>query len=77
MLCPSLPNLIFSCTQGSVVVFGAYASWTDEEGEEESKKETYCASPPFLCAFVLLLFEWITFPIKVCCVVCAAVAAET
>ena len=39
-----------------MVVFGAYSSWSAEPGLED--ENYFCAKPPFLCAFVLLILQW-------------------
>merc|ERR1712032_657736 len=52
---------------GSVVVFGAYSSWS---AELELTNDDYCARPPFLCAFVLLILQWVLVPLLICIVLC-------
>ena len=49
-------------SQGSVVVFGAWANWTDdkEEWEKFPKKFNYCPHEPMMCAFVILLLKWVS-----------------
>ena len=44
--------------QGSVVVFSANATWTFDAGDKDNKAN-YCAEPAFLCAFVLLILQWV------------------
>ena len=52
-----LPWLSFSnlSSQGSVVVFGAYSTWTYEEAVDE----TFCDYTCFMFAFVLLILRWV------------------
>ena len=45
-----------------MVVFGAYDGWTDKD----SSMETYCAYPPYMCAFVLLILSWTLVPVIIC-----------
>jgi len=62
---------------GSVKVFSAYSTWTDEE--EFKELETYCPGPPFMMAFVTLICFWILFPLMCCCgcvAACCKVAAK-
>merc|ERR1711971_1479632 len=47
---------------GSVVVFGPYSTWTSEDKNSDG----YCAQTPFMFAFVILILNWIIFPILVC-----------
>ena len=48
------PSIFQFQLKGSVIVFGAYRSWS---AELELTDEDYCARPPFLCAFVLLILQ--------------------
>jgi len=48
---------------GSVVVFGAYSTWT----YEGAVGETYCDYTCFMFAFVLLILRWVTMPFAICC----------
>ena len=52
-----LPWLTISnpSSQGSVVVFGAYSTWTYEEPVDE----TFCDYTCFMFAFVLLILRWV------------------
>jgi hypothetical protein len=46
---------------GSVVVFGAWASWTDdyEEYVADTENKNYCAYEPMMYAFVILIIKWV------------------
>merc|ERR1712241_1008551 len=63
---------------GSVVVFGAWATWTDDWNAYQQDPEglNYCAYNPMMTAFVLLLLKWIMIPVAIaltcCCVCCSA-----
>merc|ERR1711937_44450 len=63
---------------GSVVVFGAWATWTDDWNAYQQDPEglNYCAYNPMMTAFVLLLLKWIMIPVAIaltcCCVCCGA-----
>ena len=50
-------NRNFDIFQGSVVVFGAHSDWTYDAKDKGSSN--YCAKPPFDCAFVLLIINWV------------------
>ena len=54
-------NTEFVSLQGSVVVFGAWSSWTDEYAEYAShpEKYNYCANQPMMFAFVILIINWV------------------
>ena len=59
---------------GSIVVFGAYSTWTytkDNEGSGNGNTsgddDDYCPYTPFMFAFVLLILEWILRPLIFCC----------
>ena len=47
--------------QGSVVVFGAWASWTDDYDEyvADTENKNYCAYEPMMYAFVILIIKWV------------------
>ena len=47
---------------GSVVVFGAWATWTADWNEYQQDPEglNYCAYNPMMTAFVLLLLKWVS-----------------
>ena len=47
---------------GSVVVFGAWASWTDdfEKYSENNDDFNYCKYTPMVFAFTLLLLLWVS-----------------
>ena len=46
---------------GSVVVFGAWASWTgDIEKYENMDDFNYCKSTPMIFAFTILLIKWVS-----------------
>jgi len=64
---------------GSVVVLGAWSTWTDDYTKYQESPTTlnYCAATPMKFAFVLLVLKWVLIPllmILVCCLVtcCAA-----
>jgi len=46
---------------GSVVVFGAWASWTDDYDEyvADPENKNYCAYEPMMYAFVILIIKWV------------------
>ena len=48
---------------GSVVVFGAWATWTDDWNAYQQDPEglNYCAYNPMMTAFVLLLLKWVSY----------------
>jgi len=61
---------------GSVKVFSAYSTWTDEDDQKDSAN--YCPGPPFMMAFVTLICFWILFPLMCCCgcfAACCKIAA--
>merc|ERR1712107_17099 len=58
---------------GSIVVFSAYSNWTYDP--EESENVFYCAKPPFDCAFVLLIINWVALPIMIACLCCTMCCA--
>ena len=47
---------------GSVVVFGAWATWTDDLDEYNSNKDelNYCKYNPMIFAFSILLIKWVS-----------------
>ena len=64
---------------GSVVVFGAYAKWTDDFNEFQKDPEAlnYCMYEPMMFAFVFLIIQWTLLPFMViltslclCCYCC-------
>ena len=57
---------------GSIVVFGAYSSWTDDEKDKDNKDFSYCPYTPFMLAFVILILEWVLKPFLACCEICLA-----
>merc|ERR1711990_928752 len=64
---------------GSVVVFGAWSTWTDnwEEYQENLDEMNYCMNQPMMTAFVLLLIKWIMIPVAIaitCCCACMCAA---
>merc|ERR1712029_472975 len=66
---------------GSVVVFGAYSTWTYDEADVAM--EEYCAYTPYMTAFIILLLKWILVPAMIiltcfcacCCACCCAACA--
>ena len=52
--------------QGSVVVFGAWASWTDDYDEyvADPENKNYCAYEPMMYAFVILIIKWVRLMIS-------------
>jgi len=62
---------------GSVKVFGAYQTWTEEEDKKDDPN--YCPGPPFMMAFITLICFWILFPLMCCCgcfAACCMIAAK-
>merc|ERR1711974_73198 len=63
---------------GSVVVFGAWANWTDDWEKYSGDKEAmnFCEYQPMIFAFSILLIKWIMIPVMIaitcCCVCCGA-----
>ena len=67
---------------GSVVVFGAWATWTDDLAKYNANMEelNYCQYQPMITAFSILLIMWIMIPVMIalmialscltCCGVC-------
>ena len=47
---------------GSVVVFGAWATWTDDYEEFNANQEemNYCRYNPMVFAFTILLIKWVS-----------------
>ena len=76
-----LPFFNLFIDQGSVVVFGAYSTWTYDEADVA--KEEYCAYTPYMTAFIILLLKWILVPAMIiitcfcacCCACCCAACA--
>ena len=63
---------------GSVVVFGAWATWTDDYDKyvSDPEKFNYCANQPMMFAFVILVIKWVLIPCLVvlmcfCWCICA------
>eukprot|EP00090_Calanus_glacialis_P012123 TRINITY_DN20570_c0_g1_i1.p1 TRINITY_DN20570_c0_g1~~TRINITY_DN20570_c0_g1_i1.p1 ORF type:complete len:200 (-),score=35.44 TRINITY_DN20570_c0_g1_i1:141-689(-) len=52
---------------GSVVVFGSWADWTSTD----LTNQHFCKETPMMFAFVLLLINWVMFPLMICCCCCA------
>jgi hypothetical protein len=52
---------ILNCFQGSVVVFNAWATWTDnyEEYASDVDYKNYCAYEPMMYAFAIILAKWV------------------
>jgi len=69
-----LPLVSFGVTiWGSIVVFSAYSNWTYDV--EKAGLPDYCAKPPFDCAFVLLIINWVALPIMLVCLCCTMCCA--
>ena len=47
---------------GSVVVFGAWATWTGdmEKYDENTDDFNYCKSTPMIFAFTILIIKWVS-----------------
>ena len=47
---------------GSVVVFGAWATWTDDLDAYKANMDTlnYCEYQPMIFAFSILLIKWVS-----------------
>ena len=54
---------------GSIVVFGAYSSWSYDENDKDKNEDeySYCPYTPFMTAFVLLILEWVLKPCLALC----------
>jgi len=54
---------------GSIVVFGAYASWSYDENDKDKNDDenSYCPYAPFMTAFILLILEWVLKPCLALC----------
>merc|ERR1712126_708662 len=50
---------------GSVVVFGAYSTWTYEDSDPLN--QNYCQYNAFMAAFVILIVNWILMPFIIMC----------
>jgi len=71
---------------GSVVVFGAWATWTDnyEEYEKDPENMNYCMNQPMMTAFVILILKWVLIPCMIvlsclcgcCCACCCGMCAS-
>lgn len=71
--CATLINVVINVMVtiwGSVVVFGAWADWTDNV--DEIDENNYCHKVPMLTAFILLILRWVLVPTILCCCCCAA-----
>ena len=46
---------------GAAVVFGAWATWTDDfdDYEKDMERKNYCKSSPMMLAFSILLIKWV------------------
>ena len=58
---------------GTVVVFGAYANWTDdfETYKANNKKMNFCEHKPMMTAFVILILLWVLLgPFAFCSTFC-------
>ena len=55
--------IALSSFQGSVVVFGAYSTWTYDL-KAAAKDDTYCDYTCFMFAFVLLILRWVSNSLK-------------
>merc|ERR1719175_397883 len=53
---------------GAFVIFPAYSTWTF--ADEDSGVPDYCAKPPFLCAFVLLILDSVAILFLIVCLCC-------
>ena len=49
-----------------MVVFGAWASWTDDYDEyvADPENKNYCAYEPMMYAFVILIIKWVMMMIS-------------
>merc|ERR1712228_40966 len=59
---------------GSVVVFGAWANWTDSYlvYSDNPGEYNYCPHQPMMFAFVILILKWVLIPCIICCAMCCA-----
>jgi len=64
---------------GSIVVFGAWANWTDDFDAYKANPEelNFCAHTPMMTAFVILILKWVLIPVMIaitcfcaCCCAC-------
>jgi len=60
---------------GSVVVFGAWSSWTDDYSvyANDADKYNYCENQPMMTAFIILILKWVLIPcfiLLTCCCTC-------
>ena len=58
------PFIILIPHQDSVLVFRSYSSWTYDKLDLASP--AYFIKSPFMCAFVLLILQWISAPLLIC-----------
>jgi len=68
---------------GSVVVFGAWATWTDDYAiyAADTDAYNYCEHTPMMTAFVILILKWVMIPCMIvamcfcgCCMACCCAA---
>lgn len=64
---------------GSVVVFGAWANWTDDYNEyiASGDEKNFCEYTPMMTAFVILILKWVLIPCMIvltCCCACCCCA---
>ena len=54
---------------GSVLVFGAWASWTSDYDAYKTHPEelNFCEYTPMMTAFIILLLRWVLVPAIFCC----------
>ena len=62
---------------GSIVVFGAWATWTDDFDAYKANPEelNFCAHTPMMTAFVILILNWVLIPVMIACACCFACCA--
>merc|ERR1712113_963326 len=67
--------LFITCIWGSVVVFGNYPEWGDDDTDQADK----CPAKSYMFAFVFLVCSWLLMPLmfalnccKCCCAMCFA-----
>ena len=58
------PSIILIPHQDSVLVFGSYSSWTYDKLDLASP--AYFIKSPFMCAFMLLILQWVSAPLLIC-----------
>ena len=47
---------------GSVVVFGAYSTWTYNYDKYNPEENNFCEYTPMMTAFVILILKWVICP---------------